>query len=99
MGVGRIKPNIGKIQIQGHEYPLLAATDFDQPFIGTADNVLGKYGMAIVAPGAKQCIGVAWNVFIELETLGHANFRLALVTRVREQGQPRRQSPPECARA
>ncbi len=99
MGVRWIKSNIGKIQIQGHKYPLLAAADFDQPFIGTADNVLGKYGMAIVAASAKHGIGVAWNVFIELETLGHANFRLALVTRVREQGLPRRQSPPECARA
>lgn len=92
-----IKSDIRKIQVKGHEYPLLAATYFNQPFVGTADDVLGKYGMAIVAAIAKQCIGIARNVFIELETLGHANFRLAWVTRAREQGLPRRQSPPEGA--
>ena len=72
MHLRRVEPYVGKIEVQCYEDALLTPANFEQLFVGATDDAFGKYGMNIVTGTVQQGIGLARNVFVELETPFHA---------------------------
>ena len=49
----RIQPDIGEVQIQGDEDPVLGLANSKDSRVGTADKALGMDGMRVVARGKQ----------------------------------------------
>jgi len=96
-----IGANVGEVEIESDEYPGLAKAGAQHVGVRLSAEAFPDHRLDVVAGILQQRLGVARNIFIQLEAEAHP---LRLVRRESEgsapvQGRQRKRWLPECARA